>query len=69
MVKLIDSTTGEVVASERIRGEAGKSGLTIGYSERGFGTQLGGFAKTPMGEAAQDAIDQATQFIALEMED
>jgi len=25
--------------------------------------------KTPMGEAAQDVIDQATQFIALEMED
>jgi hypothetical protein len=69
VVKLIDSTSGEVVASKRLRGEAGKSGMTIGYSERGFGTQLGGFAKTPMGEAAQDVIDQATIFIALEMED
>ena len=69
VIKLIDSTSGEVVASKRLRGVAGKAGLTIGYSERGFGTQLGGFAKTPMGEAAQDVIDQATQFIALEMED
>lgn len=69
VIKLIDSTSGEVVASERIRGEAGKSGITLGYSERGFGTQLGGFVKTPLGEAAQDVIDQATKFIALEMED
>jgi curli biogenesis system outer membrane secretion channel CsgG len=69
VVKIIDSTSGEVVASKRIRGEAGKSGLSLGYSERGFGTQLGGFTKTPLGEAAQDVIDQATQFIALEMED
>lgn len=69
VIKLIDSTSGEVVASKRLRGEAGKSGLTLGYSDRGFGTQLGGFAKTPLGEAAQDVIDQATQFIALEMED
>ncbi|MCB1120134.1 MAG: hypothetical protein KJT03_01185 [Verrucomicrobiae bacterium] len=69
VVKLIDSTSGEVVASQRIRGEAGKSGLTLGYSDRGFGTQLSGFAKTPLGEAAQDVIDQATKFIALEMED
>lgn len=69
VVKIIDSTSGEVVASKRIRGEAGKSGLSLGYSDRGFGTQLGGFTKTPLGEAAQDVIDQATQFIALEMED
>lgn len=69
VVKLIDSTSGVVVASKRIRGEAGKSGLTLGYSDRGFGTQLGGFVKTPLGEAAQDVIDQASQFIALEMED
>jgi len=69
VIKLIDSTSGEVVASKRLRGEAGESGLTLGYSQRGFGTELGGFVKTPLGEAAQDVIDQATQFIAMEMED
>jgi curli biogenesis system outer membrane secretion channel CsgG len=68
VIKLIDTTSGEVVASKRLRGEAGKSGLTLGYSGSRFGTQLAGFAKTPLGEAAQDVIDQATQFIALEME-
>lgn len=68
VVKLIDSTTGEVVASERIRGEAGKSALNLGYSNRGVGGDLGAFAKTPLGEAAQDCINQATRFIAGKME-
>lgn len=68
VVKLIDSTTGEVVASERIRGEAGKTGLTLGYHNRGVGGDLGAFAKTPLGEAAQDCINQATRFIAGKME-
>lgn len=33
VIKLIDSTSGEVVASKRLRGEAGESGLTLGYSQ------------------------------------
>jgi curli biogenesis system outer membrane secretion channel CsgG len=69
VVKLIDTSSGEVVASQRLRGEAGKSGLKIGYSDHRFGGTLGSFAKTPLGEAAQDCIDQATKFIASAMED
>ena len=41
VIKLIDSTSGEVFASKRLRGEAGESGLALGYSQRGFGTELG----------------------------
>lgn len=68
VVKLIDTTTSEVVASERIRGEAGKAGLNLGYSGHGWGGELGTFAKTPIGEAAQDCINQAVKFIAGKME-
>ncbi len=68
VVKLVDSTTSEVVASERIRGEAGKAGLNLGYSGHGWGGEVGTFAKTPMGEAAQDCINQAVKFIAAKME-
>lgn len=68
VVKLIDTTSGEVVASERIRGVAGKSGLSLGYSGHGWGGSVGTFAKTPMGEAAQDCINQAVKFIAAQME-
>ena len=68
VVKLVDTTTSEVVASERIRGVAGKSGLNLGYTGRQWGGELGTFAKTPMGEAAQDCINQAVKFIASKME-
>jgi curli biogenesis system outer membrane secretion channel CsgG len=68
VVKLVDTTTSEVVASERIRGVAGKSGLNLGYSGHGWGGALGTFAKTPLGEAAQDCINQAVKFIASKME-
>jgi hypothetical protein len=68
VVKLIDTTTGEVVASERIRGEAGKSGVSIAYSDANVGGNLGAFSKTPLGEAAQDVIEQAVKIIATKME-
>ena len=68
VVKLVDTTSSEVVASERIRGVAGKSGLNLGYSESRWGGELGTFAKTPIGEAAQDCINQAVKFIASKME-
>jgi curli biogenesis system outer membrane secretion channel CsgG len=69
VVKLIDTTSGEVVASKRVRGEAGKTGLNIRYTNYDLGGNLGAFAKTPLGEAAQDVINAAVEFIATEMED
>jgi curli biogenesis system outer membrane secretion channel CsgG len=68
VVKLIDTTSGEVVASERIRGEAGKSGVSLGLSQHGWSGEVSSFAKTPMGEAAQDCINKAVVFIAEKME-
>jgi curli biogenesis system outer membrane secretion channel CsgG len=69
VITLIDTTTSEVVAKEKITGKAGKRGLTVGYSGSSFGGDLGGFNKTPIGEAAQDVIVQAVALIAKKMED
>lgn len=69
IVKLTDSTTGEIVAQERVVGRAGRTALRIGLSHRGVGGELGGFEKTPLGEAAQDCINQAAEFIAKKMEE
>ena len=69
IVKLIDTTTGEIVAKERVTGKAGKRGLNVGYGEADWGVDLGGFVKTPLGQAAQDVINQAVLFFAGEMED
>jgi len=68
IAKLIDSSTGEIVAKERITGKPGGIGLSIGYSGSKFGGDLGGFSKTPIGEAAQDCINQAAKFFAQQME-
>jgi curli biogenesis system outer membrane secretion channel CsgG len=68
IAKLIDTTTGEIVAKERITGKPGGIGASIGYSGSGFAADVGGFTKTPLGEAAQDAINQAAVFFAKAME-
>jgi len=69
IVKLIDTTTGEIVSKERIVGKAGNTGLKVGMSKFGINTDMGGFKKTPLGQAAQDCINQAVAFIAKKMED
>ena len=69
IVKLIDTTTGEILAKERVVGKAGRTGLDVGMNKFGVGADLGGFKKTPMGQAAQDCINQAVAFIAKQMEE
>lgn len=69
IVKLIDTTTSEIVAKERIVGKAGNTGLNVGLSVGQVNTELGGFKKTPLGQAAQDCINKASEFIAKKMEE
>jgi curli biogenesis system outer membrane secretion channel CsgG len=66
IITLTDTTTGEIVAKERVVGKAGSVGLRVGYSGA-VGGEIGAFAKTPLGEAAQDVINQAVIFIARKM--
>ncbi len=69
IVKLIDTTTGEIVAKERVVGKASNTSAKVGLSVAGMSTDLGGFKKTPLGQAAQDCINKATYFIAKNMEE
>ncbi len=64
IAKLIDTTTGEIVAKETIKGSAGSLGLRGGVSVGPISTELGGFRKTPLGDAAQDCINKAAFFFA-----
>ena len=68
IITLTDTTTGEIVAKERVVGKAGGTALRVGYSGS-IGGELGGFAKTPLGQAAQDVINQAVAFMAKKMEE
>lgn len=69
IAKLIDTTTGEIVAKKRITGEAGRAAVNLGYHEADFGGKIGGFAKTPLGEATQDCVNQAAKFFAKQFEE
>jgi len=69
IIKIWDSSTSQVLASQRIVGKAGKRGFNLGFSESGLSTSIGGFSKTPVGEAAYDCVAQAVEFVAREFED
>ncbi len=69
IIQLIDTTTGEIIAKERVTGKSGGRALRLGYQGSGFGTQVSGFAKEPLGEAAQDVISAAVDFLVANMKD
>ena len=70
-IYLVDSETGQVKASQKMTGKAGKKGLAVGY----WGSHLGGltgnldaFKKDNVGQACIDACGQATEFLTKQLE-
>ena len=68
VVYVVDSTTGQVVASEKVVGQAARTGLDVGFRDRDWGADLGGFKKTNVGKAVEQAIDEAVFFISAQLE-
>ncbi len=68
IIQLIDSTTGEILHSKRVEGEAKAGGFSIGYSGN-FSIGTSSFEKTPLGKAVQMAIDRAVVYTTKQMED
>ena len=62
-IRLVDSTTGQVLDSQQMQGKAEKRSMGISYTrgDLAFGTKA--FAKTPLGQATQEAIDKAVLFV------
>lgn len=67
-IRIYDTTTGQVLDSQRCEGVAESGGLSFAYSDSNFGFGGGGFDKTPVGKACQMAIDKAVFFIASRMQ-
>ncbi len=68
IIQLINSTTGEIVESKRVEGEATAGGTTLGYSGAvNFGSS--DFQSTPLGKAVQMAIDRAVDYLAKKSSD
>jgi curli biogenesis system outer membrane secretion channel CsgG len=64
IIRLIDSTTGEVLASQRVEGKATAGGVGFGMNVSGVQFGTSGFEKTPLGKAMQMTIDNAVAMIA-----
>jgi curli biogenesis system outer membrane secretion channel CsgG len=67
VVYVVDSTTGQVVASKKVIGTATSSGLSVGFSERDWSGDMGSFKKTNVGTAMEKAIDDAVAFIVTQI--
>jgi len=68
-LRLIDTTTGQVISTYRAQGFATASSADAGLVNSFTGATAGAgmFRATPIGQAGQDAIDKAVAMIATEM--
>jgi curli biogenesis system outer membrane secretion channel CsgG len=62
-IYVVDSTTGQVLASKSVTGVSTRKGLDIGYSGSGFSADAGGYQKDNVGKAVTAACKEAVDFI------
>ncbi len=67
-IRMIDSSTGQVLYSHNASGTAKSSGLGFGGRTGDLDFNAGGFQKTPLGQATRQAISDAVNFIVNRME-
>ena len=70
-IYLVDSETGQVKASQKVVGVAGRRGVGIGYSGSalgGLGGDLEGFTKDNVGKACEDAVVQCVEFLEKQLD-
>ena len=67
IIRLIDSTTGEVLYSQRVEGKATSGGVAFGMNTGGVQFGTAAFSKTPLGKAMQETIDNAVNVIATKL--
>jgi curli biogenesis system outer membrane secretion channel CsgG len=60
---IVDSSTGQVMATKKCYGKVSKTGLKIGLSKGGFSGDIGGFKKTNAGKAMEMAVDEGVAFL------
>lgn len=68
VIYIVDSTTGQVVASKKVIGQVKSNGLSVGLTNKNFSGDIGGFKKTNVGKAMDIAIDDAVAFCISQLE-
>ena len=66
---IVDSSTGQVVASKKCYGKVTEKGLSFGLTTGGFSGDIGGFKKTNAGKAIEQAVDEGVAFLISKLED
>ena len=67
-IYMVDTTTGQVLASTSVVGEAGRKGVGVGYSGSQFGANFDAYKKDNVGRAMEDAIAQAVTWLVDQLE-
>jgi curli biogenesis system outer membrane secretion channel CsgG len=62
-LRVVDTTTGEIVHSRAIEANAGGGGLSVGLTHGIFSGDLGGFEKTPAGKAVRACIIEIVEYL------
>jgi len=66
-LRVVDTTTSEVVHSRTVEGRASKSGISLGLFKSGFGGRLKNEEKTPTGKAIRAGLVEATDYLVCAM--
>jgi curli biogenesis system outer membrane secretion channel CsgG len=64
---MVDSTTGQVLASTSVVGKSSSSGIGLGYYGYGGGGTYSNFTKSNMGKAVENAVDLGTQWMIAQL--
>lgn len=62
-IYVVDSTTGQVLASKSVVGKSNRKSMRLGYSGAGWGGDVGAFKNDNVGKAVEAAVDEAVEFI------
>ncbi|MBW2616864.1 MAG: hypothetical protein JRD02_11915, partial [Deltaproteobacteria bacterium] len=66
---IVDSSTGQVMASKKCYGKVSKRGLSLGLTRGSFTGDVGGFKKTNAGKAMEMAVNEGVAFLTEKLED
>jgi hypothetical protein len=69
VIYVVDSSTGQVLASKKCYGKVSETGVSLGLSKGGFTGDVGGFRKTNAGKAVEQAVDEAVAFLVSKLSD
>jgi len=62
-IYIVDSSTGQVLASKSVVGVSNKKALSLGYSGAGFSGDVAGFKNDNVGKAVESACGEAVKFM------